>query len=384
MKIYLSTGEISGEQHAARFVTALKELRPDIEIDSMGGGLLEAAGARIIVPSEKIRVMGFVEVITHLPSIRKAFKQAVRHIVETKPDAVVLVDYPGFHLRLAAEVKKRCPEIPVVQYIAPKVWAWNEGRVKKIRETIDLILSIFPFEEQWFADREVRAAYVGNPVCDAVKNANGQALRAELEIDPQDKLIAIFPGSRRKEIRAILPPMLEAGMQLESRHEGLAFAVAAAPGYSRKDLEALVPIPAPLPVVENRNFELLAASDAVMAKSGTTTLEAALLKKPMVVAYKGSALSAMIARRVVKLKHFSLPNIVMQNGIVTELFQQDVTGTGIADEVSRLLYDAQYRGSQLREFDVLERKLGDEPAAIRAAKGLLDFLGTPYFGSDAR
>lgn len=377
MRIYLSTGEISGEQHAGRLAKALRARVPELALSGMGSDLLANAGVEIIANSASIRVMGFWDVLTHLPAIRKAFRAAIRHIRATRPDAVVLVDYPGFHLRLAQAIKRKCPGIPVIQYIAPKVWAWNEGRVVKIRKAYDLVLSILPFEEEWFAKHEIWAAYVGNPVADAVREADGKKLREELGITPEEKLISIFPGSRRKELHAILPAMLDAGRILEGRHEKLAFAVAAAPGFSREQLSQIVPLPGALPVVEGRSLELLAASDIVMAKSGTTTLEAALLRKPMVVAYRTGRINAFLARMLMKLKHFSLPNIILQKEAVKELFQEAACGTRIADEISQLLYNTRYREQMLLEFAALSRKLGTEPAADRAAKAILGFLQVP-------
>lgn len=393
--LYISTGEVSAEQHAARLVRALRQLAPEIRFTGMGGKGLRAAEVETVVDISRYAVMGFIEVLRHYPAFRRALRTAVDHIEREKPEAVILVDYGGFHLRLAAAIRKRSPETRILYYIVPKVWAWGERRVEKLRACVDHLLCIFPFEEEYFAQRGLSARYVGNPAVDMVRDVDGSGLRRELGLDPEARLVSLFPGSREQEIRRLLPVMLEAVELLRGRNRGsgsgtevegqsreagrgspgpLAFALAAAPGFSRAGLSRVAPIPASIPVIEGRSLELLAASQLVFAKSGTTTLEAALLGVPMVVVYKGNWLTAALLRRLLKIEHVSLPNIVAQKEIVKELLQADLTAAALAREAAALLEDPERYEKMKRELAGLRGSFGSEPAAERTAQVVIELI----------
>lgn len=373
--IYISTGEVSGEQHAARLATALRERAPTVPLSGMGTDTLAEAGVEIVVDAEPIRVIGFLEVLTHMPAIRQAYRAALEHIERTRPETVVLVDYPGFHLRLARAIRKRIPQTRILYYIAPKAWAWNEGRVKRLARDTDKVLCIFPFEPEWFGARGVDAVYVGNPTVDALRSIpDGGALRSTLGLPAGQTLISILPGSRRSECRRLLRPLVEAAGELRQHPEGdapPAFALALAPGISAEDMNAVHPLPDWIQPVEGRTHELMRTSDLLLTKSGTSTLEAALLGTPMVVVYKASALSAWIARRVLTLQHVSLPNILAGRGIVPELLQEQATGPTIAAAAMPLLGDTEQTRTMRRDLQSLRESLGDLPAAQRTADAVL-------------
>ncbi len=374
MHLFVSTGETSGEQHAARLVRACAGLDPSLRWSGLGRDILRDAGVEIAVDASRLQVMGFLEVVGKLPEIRRVFHETLAAIEERKPDALVLVDYPGFHLRLARTVKRRFPDLPVVYYILPKAWAWNASRAKTIARHVDKALCILPFEPSWFGARGVEAEYVGNPVMDAVREAEGEALRDDLGLAPETPLVALFPGSRRSELRYMLRPLLQAAELLGERFPDHRFALAAAAGFDREHLQEICPIPASVPVMENRGLDLLAASRFALVKSGTTTLEAALLRVPMVTIYRAHVLSMILAALVVKVKHFSLPNLIADRPIVPELAQYDANARGIADCASGYLGDPQRYDSMRTELDGVFRAVGEKPAAERAARALSAFL----------
>ncbi len=369
---FIATGETSGETHAMGLCRAITRIDPETTFSAMGTSRMRDAGMEIVINTGGHQVMGFWEIIAHIPFFRRAATAILEHLDRRRPDAVILVDNPGFNLRLAAAIKKRMPGLPVIYYIAPKAWAWNEGRTRALRRQVDKVLCIFPFEPDWFAARGVTAIYVGNPTADAVRRTpDGTGLRRELGIRENEKLIAVFPGSRSTEIRRLLPVMLEAAGLVAV--PGTRFAIAAAPGFSRQRLNQHAPLPESIPIVENRNLELMAAGNAILAKSGTTAMEAALLGKPMVVAYRSNWLSAIIARRVVKLDWFSLPNIIAGRKIVTELFQEQAIPERLAAELRLILTDPDLRARMEHDLEQVRRIVGEQPAADRAARAVMDF-----------
>lgn len=374
MHLYLSTGDLSGEQHAARLVAALRTRIPHLEITAMGSEILAATGAQIVVESRPLRVMGFWEVLRHLPSILKARQKVLAHLIQKRPDAVILVDFPGFHLSLAKTLRRRFPHLCLIDYIPPKLWAWQESRIKVLRQAFDLVLCILPFEESWLRERGVRAVYVGNPVVDAVRPIEGGAIRKELGLCESEQLISIFPGSRRSELTYLFPPLCDAVRHLQREGRELRFVFAAAPGFSAPMLSAMHPIPEGCPILEGRSQEILAASDLVLAKSGTTTLEAALLGTPMVVVYAANPLSAWLARRFVKLPYFSLPNLLYGKRIVPELFQEEACGERIAQEALTFLRDPTRIAAVKEAYTKLRILLGETPAAERTADTIHQFF----------
>jgi lipid-A-disaccharide synthase len=377
MRIYISAGEVSGQQHAARLCRALREHNSGLEFTGMGGDLLAEAGVEIKVDLGGRAVMGLIEVLKHLPFLKKRFDQSLAHILSEKPDAVILVDYPGFHLRLAQAVKRANPSQKILYYIAPKAWAWNEGRVKKIAQSVDRLFCIFPFEEDWFRSRGVDAKFVGNPTNDAVmETPPAPECRWKLSLPENGKIVSLFPGSRQKELERIFPPMLKAAEIMRDEKPDLSFAVAVAPGFSRQSLHAVAPIPDDFSVIEGRGLELMASSGFVFAKSGTTTLEAALLGIPLAVPYRANPVSAFLALKILlKIPHVSLPNIIAGKEIVPELLQENCTPEKLAATALPLLEDTECRRKMLADLLELKKLFGTELSAPRAAAAMLAAIG---------
>lgn len=377
MKVYVSTGDTSAEQHVGAFINACKKQNPDTEFSAMGSDILRNCGVNIAIDSTAIKVMGLVAIIKHLPTIYKVFHRVLDYIEDSKPDAIVLVDYPGFHLRLAKAIKKRHPNLPIIYYITPQVWAWHTSRVNIIRKYVDHCMCILPFEEKWFKDKAVSCEYVGNPVMDAVKKVDPKLIRNMLELDEHTRLISIFPGSRRKELQYIFPHMMDAVEILREQFDDLAFAVAVAPGLTRSDLEKYHKIPNYVSVIEGHNQELMAASYFCFAKSGTTTLEAALLGCPMLVAYRGDWLSAIIAKYFLKISdvnHIALPNIIAGTAVVPEFLQEMVNGPEMARVARLMLIDWEIYDQVVADLKKVNELVGDIPAAKRAAEGFFKFM----------
>lgn len=376
--IYISTGEVSGEQHAAALVRECRKQCPNTAFTAMGTDILRNAGVEIAVDASQIQVMGLVAVVKHLPAVWRAYRQTLRHVKETRPDMVVLVDYPGYHLRLAKTLKKRFPEIPIVYYIVPQVWAWHQSRVNTIRKYIDYCLCILPFEPDFYRAHGVPAEYVGSPVADAVRDVSRTRVKEILGLDDSTRLISVFPGSRRKEIQYLLPPMVEAARILHEQFDDLAFVLAAAPGYRQSDLERHCTIPGWMPVLTGHSREIMAGSYFCIAKSGTTTLEAALLDCPLLMAYAGDWLSALLARSYIKLfnclKMYSLPNIIAGRAIIPEFLQEYCNGPEMARVARLMLKDEETYETMLRDLREVKEKVGDRNAAETAARALFRII----------
>lgn len=378
-RVFISTAETSADIHAAGLVRSLRALVPDLRVNAAGGTALARSGARLVVDMHGKSAMGFATVMTKLGFYVRAMRRILTTLQQERHDALILVDAPSFNLRIARKVRRVLPNLPILYYIAPKAWAWKEWRVKALRTDTDRVLCIFPFEEKFFRDRGVNAVFAGNPTMDQIRSIDPLPLRRQLALPaadgrPANGLLAVFPGSRGSEVRYIWPAMARALDIIHARCPGLHFAIAAAPSWNKARLSRYAPVPDYAPCIENHSQELLAVADAVLAKSGTTTLEAALLGRPMTVVYKGDWLSWAIASRVVRLPYVSLPNILAGHTIVQELLQHDATPQNMADETCALLMDpARYAQAQANLL-ALRQTLGDVPAADRAAKIVYDYI----------
>ncbi|MFH0912024.1 MAG: lipid-A-disaccharide synthase, partial [Planctomycetota bacterium] len=378
-RIYISTGERSGEEHAAMLARALRERDPAVGLWGMGGARLSEAGVETIADASDHAITGFTEVFGHLHAFRALLRQAFEFVRTTRPDAVILVDYPGFHLRLARRIRKALPGQKIFYYIAPKFWAWDYRRVHELRRLTDRVLCILPFEEALLRAEGVSADFVGNPLLDELDfSEDGQTVRGELGLSRESSLVGLFPGSRKSEIRRILPILLAASRMLQKRDPSLCFVVAAAPGMDRAMLEALAGRGLEgLPVLPGRAHEIMAASRLLLAKSGTTTLEAALYGAPMVVLYRVSALSAWLGWRLVRTSCFSLPNLLAHDFpaagenprvLVPELIQEAATPERVAEEAWRILSDEAIRQTMRGKLLGLRERLGGPGASRRAAE----------------
>ena len=362
MKLAIVAGEASGDLHASEVVRELKQLDPSLESFGIGGDLLEREGMRVLHHAREMGIVGLFNVLRHLAMFRRILNEMTETIAREKPDAVMLVDYPDFNLRLA----KRCKAmgLRVIYYISPQVWAWRRGRVKQIARVVDRMLVIFPFEEDFYRGHAVPVTYVGHPLIDEM------AVRA---LSPRESVrgvsIALLPGSRRHEIRELLPPMLDAIAMLKDERDIDPFVIQA-PTISSAELLAVMQASGVfVRVVPHDRGEALSSAAVALSSSGTATLECAIAGVPVVVMYRLSSLTYWLARRLVKLPHFSLVNIIADKAIVPELLQSDVNGVRIAKEVRRLLEPAE--NARVRsELAEVTRKLGAPGASRRAAEAI--------------
>lgn len=376
MKYMMIAGEASGDLHASNVIQSLKKLDKDADIRFFGGDLMAKAAGRLPeLHYERMNVMGFSEVIRKFSVIMKNFALARKVLREFRPDVLVLIDYPGFNLRMAKYAHKL--GIPVHYFISPKVWAWKEWRVKKIKKYIDKMYSILPFEVAFYKNHHYDVTYVGNPSVQEIAYSLGHIppkkhfLERQGITDPRP-IIALLPGSRSSEIRNNLPLMIAAA----KRFPEFQYMVGAAPAVPEKFYREVAQDPG-LKVIFGATHTLLKYSAAAVVTSGTATLETALIGTPQVVVYRsnGMKLSYKIMEKLLKIKYVSLPNLIVNNSVVSELLLHDCTVEGIARELSPLLQPSPRRSSQLAGYKTMQRKLGNFVASEYVAELIADTLG---------
>ena len=335
--IYIVAGEASGEAHAARLVSALKKQQPAIYITGIGGEKMRAAGADISIDFAELAVMGLVEVIKRYPKIKGIFNQVVAELRRQPPDLLILVDYPGFNLKLAKQAKKL--GIKVLYYISPKIWAWRAGRIEQIKRDVDHMAVLFPFEQEIYENAGVAVTCVGHPLVDAVHTELSQpAAREKFSLDKDIRVIGLFPGSRRSEISALLPIMLDAAERIETRHFPVQVVIPQAPGIDAAYLQQFLAGSAlRISIIKDDFYEVIKACDAVVAASGTVTLEIALIGVPHFITYRVSPWSYRILKRLVKIPYVGLCNIVTQQPVIKELLQDEVTAVRLEQQLMDLL-----------------------------------------------
>jgi lipid-A-disaccharide synthase len=368
VKLAIVAGEASGDLHASEVVRELKKLDSSLETFGIGGDLLAAEGMRILHHAREMGIVGLFNVLRHLGFFRRVLNDIVQAIAREKPDAVMLVDYPDFNLRLAERCKAM--GVRVIYYISPQVWAWRRGRVRKIAKLVDHMLVIFPFEESFYRDHNVKVTYVGHPLIDEMASIESGGRRAGATLK-----IALLPGSRRHEVRSLLPAMLDAIAVLKRRHEVDAFVIQAPTIASSELLQVMQRSDEFVRIVPHDRGEALASADVALSSSGTATLECAIAGTPVVVMYRLSSPTHWLAQRLVKLKHFSLVNIIAGRDVVPELLQQDVNGVRIAREVEALIDPAATERLR-RDLADVKAKLGGPGASRRAAEAIMATVRT--------
>ena len=381
LSLMIVAGEPSGDAHGASLVRALRAAAPEIDFEFFGstGELMRQAGVDSVVRADDLAIMGILEVARVFPRFLRAFRQLKAVAQARRPDAVILVDWPEFNLRLARALHRS--GLRVIYYISPQVWAWRSYRVRQLRRDVDLLLSILPFEKEWFAERDLHEVeFAGHPLAGEV---HARFDRAEFcrrnKLDLKLPIISLLPGSRRKEIERILPPMLEAAALISARQPQIQFVVVVAPSRSSDEIRNIVrgqrslpqPLPSCLHIVTDQSREALAASDAAAVASGTATLEAALLETPMVVVYKESAVNWHVLGSLINVDHYGLVNLVADERVVTELMQNELTGDRLASELLALLDRDRNAEVRSRLHEVSEQ-LGAGGASQRAAELVLD------------
>lgn len=374
--ILIVAGEASGDLHGAHLAKALRERAPGVTIAAMGGKALAAEGVTMLADAAKLAVVGIFEVISHLGDIRAAMTTLTRHLREERPDLLVLIDYPDFNLLLARQAKKL--GIPILYYISPQVWAWRSGRVRTIRRLVNRMAVILPFEQDFYGRHGMKVDFVGHPLLDSVGTTiPREAFCARHAIDPGNTLVGLLPGSRKKEIGAMLPLFLAAAEQLAVRRPNLTFLIPLAPTLSRADLDqwGLRDTDLDIRVIEEERYDLMTACHAVMAASGTVTLELAILGVPMVVSYRVSPLTYALGRRLIKVPYASLVNLVADERVVEELLQEEATPEKLGAAVGRLLDDAPYRQAMIARLAQVRAALGEPGASRRTAQLALEMIG---------
>jgi lipid-A-disaccharide synthase len=367
-------GEPSGDAHAAVLVKALRE-HADLELFGATGPLMRDAGVETIVNSDELAIMGIVEVGRVFPKFLRAFRQLKATAIERSPDAVVLVDWPEFNLRLASALHRR--GLKVIYYISPQLWAWRPRRVNKIKRDVDLLLSILPFEVDWYKDHNVdHVAFVGHPLSGEVKARYGrEEFCRRNDLDPSRPIVSFLPGSRHKELHRILPPMLDAIEQLHNARPDVQSVVVIAPSRTEAETRAILSNSSfdHIKLVQHQTREALAASYAAAIASGTATLEAALLETPMVIVYKESTINWHTLGRLITVPHYGLVNLVAGEELATELMQKDLTGENLTRKLLQLL-DPETNKAMRERLQQVAHKLGEPGASSRAAKLILNFL----------
>ncbi len=364
MRYYLIAGEASGDLHASYLIRALKKADPAAVFRGWGGDMMKQAGMQIDQHYRDAAFMGFYEVLKNLRQILGNFKRCKQQIESFNPDALILIDYPGFNLRMAEFGAKQ--SFKVFYYIAPKAWAWKSSRAKKLSQTVDMLFSILPFEPAFFQKYGVNVEYVGNPLLDELKLTEDEQERDAFlreESLPGKPVIALFPGSRKQEIDLILPAMLEA----VEKYQDYQIVIGGAPGFSAGFYERYMQ-EFPAKVVFNRGQQLMKFSRAALITSGTATLEAALLNLPQVICYKGNLVSVFIAKKLVKIKFIGLANLIMDEAIIPELIQENMTVTNMQSELDKMLFDEQRRAKLFADYSRLKQRMGGSGASEKAAE----------------
>jgi len=374
----MSAGEASGDLHGATLCRALKRLDPQVRVFGMGGARMAAAGVEILVDPTTHAGVGINEVIGRIPSLFRAYRLLVRQMRRERPQALVVIDFPEFNLRLARHAKRA--RVPVVYFMPPQLWAWRSGRIRQMASRVTQVLAAFPFERDLYADAHVSVEYVGHPLLDVVPFSLGlKEGRRRLGLPKDGPVVGLLPGSRREEIEHLLPPMLEAATTLAGADGRRRFVLGLAPTVSRRVIEAFIDRAAgapPIEVIEGQTHEVMAAADVLLVASGTATLEAALLGTPMVVCYRVSRLTEVVGRLLKQIPWISLPNIVARRTAVPEILQGDVTGARLAAEAERLLQDRDGTATAQRAaFKDLRERLGEPGVGERAARAILTVAG---------
>lgn len=369
--ILVVAGEISGDLHASKVIRAYKEKSPETIFWGIGGDLLAEEGVELLQHTDRMGVMGIIEVLKQYRFFKAVMKQMIAEVERRKPDAALLVDYPGFNLRLAAELKKR--GVKVYYYISPKVWAWNKKRIPKMAKTIDRLMVIFPFEVELFKGTGLQTDFVGNPLVEQIDDFLSKDERS-LPWQSEQR-VALLPGSRRQEIDRILPAILAAAQRLEMQFPAVSFLIASPNERIKKRVEELISKgpekPSRLTVVCGGSRDVMQQAQVAMVTSGTATLETALIGTPHILVYKTSAFTYWFARTVVKIRHIGLVNIIVKKTVCPELIQEAASPEAMAAETSKLMLDSPEKKKMLADYHELRQLLGTKKAAENVAALLL-------------
>ncbi len=367
MKYYIIAGEASGDLHGSNLIKHLKQQDAAANIVCWGGDMMQKAGGNLTKHYRDLAFMGFVEVVKNLPTILHNIKFCKEDILQFKPDVLVLIDYPGFNLRIAKWAKKQ--GYKVVYYISPQVWAWKDNRVYSMKQCIDRLICILPFEKDYFETKwDWKVDYVGHPLIEVIDE-----FKKQNPTKADEKIIAILPGSRKQEIAKKLPLMLKVSSLLPNYH----FVVAQAPGQEESFYSTFL-APYKNVSITNKTYALLTTAKAALVTSGTATLETALFNVPEAVCYKASPISYAIGKRLVKIKFIALVNLIMDKLVVKEFIQQELTANNLAIELENLLHNETYRNTVLENYKTLYHKLNTGNSASEKVAKIVIEEGSNY------
>lgn len=370
MKYYIIAGEASGDLHASNLVAEIKKKDKKAEFRGFGGDLMKAQGVDLVKHYRMMAYMGFVEVAVNLRKVLGNIAQCKKDLVDYQPDVVILVDYPGFNLRMAKFAHEK--GFKVIYYISPQIWAWKRRRVNKIKASVDKMLVILPFEEEFYRRYGVNVTYVGNPLLDELAKfgtSNRSIFLRRNSLGEKREIIALLPGSRKQEVKRMLPVMLK----MVSRFPNYQFVVAGVSSLDR-DLYKTIMGNTDAFFVENQTYELLQNSSAALVTSGTATLEAAMFTVPEVVCYKATGFSYQLAKWMIKVRFISLVNLVMDKEVVKELIQGDMNEDNVAKELDLVLHNGKRQRQLLEDYDELKDRLGNAGASEKAADIICELL----------
>ena len=368
MKYYIIAGEASGDLHGSNLVASLRAQDKDAKIRAWGGEKMRRNGANVVKNYHELAFMGFVEVLMNLRTILKNFSFCKKDIAEFNPDAIILIDYPGFNLKVAKWAHKK--GYKVFYYISPQVWAWKRRRVYKIKRVVDKMLCILPFEKKFYDSYNVDCQFVGHPLLDEIAKVNPvdkNKFYKSNRLNPKKEIIAMLPGSRKQEVSRMLTVMLDVVKQFPNYQ----FVIACAPSLPVSYYKEIIGDKANVRLVVNRTYQLLQLSSAAMVTSGTATLETALFDVPEVVCYKANKISYIIARQLAKVRFICLVNLIMDREVVKELIQNDLTANNVANELKSLLASSKRQKKLLEDYEELKAVLGNAGASDKAAETII-------------
>ena len=369
----ISCGEPSGDLYAGALIAALRRREPTIEVFGLGGDRFKAAGGDLVADFHGLSVTGLTEALAVLPRSWRTLRALVAAARERKPHALVVIDYPDFNFRLMRAVKRL--GVPVIYYVSPQLWAWRAGRIKTMKQVVDVVLPIFPFEEPIYRREHMDVRFVGHPLIDlAVAERSREQLLQRLKLDHAKPVVALLPGSRPNELERLAPVMAAAAPMIAAKVRGAQFIVARAPDLSDRLFEGFGLPGVTLRIVEGQTDDVLQAADAVVTASGTATVQAALHGKPMVVLYKLSPTTYRLGKRLARVEMYAMVNLIAGERIVRELIQDDCTAEAVAAETIRILVEPEYRNRMIDQVAEVRRRLGGPGASERAAEAVLDVV----------
>lgn len=378
LRLFLIAGENSGDMHAANLMRALRRRHPDVRATGLGGPQMEAAGVKLKSNIVKdLAIIGFIAVVQNFPRLRRLFLGTVAYLKQHRPDALILIDYPGFNIRIAERAKRL--GIPVIWYISPQIWAWHRSRLYTLARIVDRMLVIFPFEVNLYREENVDVVHVGHPLFDVITvDKSREEMFTMLRLDPTRPLIGIVPGSRKREVKQFLPILLEGARRYYEMDPRAQFVIVRASTIDMTLIQSILDradLPFEPAITDRERYSVRAACDFSWVKSGTSTLEAAILGTPMLIVYRVNWLTWMIGKQIFTIGHIGLPNIVAGDRIVPELLQDEFTPRNLAEKTRHYLTHRDAYERMVSDLTAVKNKLGGPGASDNAAKAVLDLLG---------